>query len=446
MRSSSLVCCLALCGLLLMGCSARRGLRRLSPSDNHLSPAASLVGGRPAYSFDLLRCGAERMELLLPLLQGRRVALFVNQSSVVGPAHVSLVDTLLSCGVEVTKIFVPEHGFRGDYDAGAAVAHDKDERTGLRIVSLYSNRRKPAAKDLRDVDVLVFDMQDVGCRFYTYISSMHYAMEAAAEHDVEMIVCDRPNPNDYVDGPIRQPNCRSFVGVDPLPILHGLTIGELAQMINGEGWLGENLSCRLTVIPMQGWRHGDPYSPPIPPSPNLKSDAAIKLYPSICFFEATIMSVGRGTDCPFELLGYPERHFGTFTFVPEPVEGASKPLYSGQICYGIDLVAHLRSEESDYLPRNFDGGLTLKPLLQAYRIAKEQNLKLINRKRIFELLVGNKTLIRQMDEGLSEEEIRATWQEDLAQYRKIRERYLLYPAKEMQETILSVREVEYRTK
>ncbi|GAD04421.1 alternate gene name: yzbB [Porphyromonas crevioricanis JCM 15906] len=374
-----------------------------------------------------LLCGAERMELLLPLIKGKRVALFVNQTSVVGSERRHLVDTLLSQGVHLSKIFVPEHGFRGTDDAGAKVAHERDPKTGLYITSLYSSRKKPSPKDLADVDVIVFDMQDVGARFYTYISSMHYAMEAAAEEGKEIVVCDRPNPNDYVDGPLLESDCRSFVGMHPIPVLHGLTMGELAIMINSEGWLQSGKKCHLTVIPLSGWEHGQPYQLPVSPSPNLKTDAAVRLYPSLCFFEATIMSVGRGTDRPFEVLGYPDKRFGSYRFVPHPMQGASKPLYSGRACYGVDLSAQGESNAADSLSPLFDRGLSLAPLIHYYRLARKHGLKLINRRRTFELLAGNKHLSQQLESGLREEAIRATWQEDLSLYRKLRNRYLLYP-------------------
>lgn len=358
------------------------------------------------------------MELLLPKLKGKRVALMVNQSSLVGPRQTHLLDTLLTSGVHVARVFVPEHGFRGTVDAGKYVRNGRDARTGTPIVSLYGRIKRPTPEMLRGVDVLLFDLQDVGTRFYTYISSMHYLMEAAAEQGKTIIVADRPNPNDYIDGPVLESDCRSFVGMHPIPIVHGLTVGELALMINGEGWLRGRRRCRLEVIPMQGWSHGDSYTLPVRPSPNLADARAVELYPSLCLFEATIMSLGRGTDAPFRMLGYPHEQFGTHTFVPEVRVGAdSNPRYRGQVCYGVDLTtASLPARQ-----------LSLRWLLHYQRVAEAQGLELIDRARMFELLAGNKRLASQIRQGLSEQEIRASWEADLARYRTLRSKYLLYP-------------------
>ncbi len=362
--------------------------------------------------------GAERTELLLPLLRDKRVALVANATSVVGMEREHLLDNLLRQGVNVVKILGPEHGFRGDADAGATVKDERDVRTGIPIVSLYGKNKKPTPRMLADVDVLLFDMQDVGTRFFTYISTLHYVMEACAVEQKKLIVTDRPNPNDYVDGPILQDDCRSFVGVDPLPILHGLTIGELANMINGEGWLGKKeMKCDLTVVPMSGWKHGQEYALPVKPSPNLPTANAIAWYPSLCLFEATIMSVGRGTDFPFEVLGYPKKVFGSFVFVPRPIRGMdSNPLYKGRHCYGVDL----RGEKA---PR----GLSLQLLIRYYRTARREGIKFVNRKQMFNLLAGTKELAQQIEKGRTEEQIRASWQSDLDKYHKLRKKYLLYP-------------------
>ncbi len=372
----------------------------------------------PSLLLGQLRVGSERMELLLPKLKGKRVALMVNQSSLVGPRQTHLLDTLLTSGVHVARVFVPEHGFRGTVDAGKYVRNGRDARTGTPIVSLYGRIKRPTPEMLRGVDVLLFDLQDVGTRFYTYISSMHYLMEAAAEQGKTIIVADRPNPNDYIDGPVLESDCRSFVGMHPIPIVHGLTVGELALMINGEGWLRGRRRCRLEVIPMQGWSHGDSYTLPVRPSPNLADARAIELYPSLCLFEATIMSLGRGTDAPFRMLGYPHEQFGTHTFVPEVRVGAdSNPRYRGQVCYGVDLTtASLPARQ-----------LSLRWLLHYQRVAEAQGLELIDRARMFELLAGNKRLASQIRQGLSEQEIRASWEADLARYRTLRSKYLLYP-------------------
>lgn len=364
-----------------------------------------------------LRVGAERMEVLLPLLQNKRIALMGNQSSVVGSSRTHLLDTLISRGVDVRKIFVPEHGFRGTVDAGKYVRNGRDTKSGLPIISLYGRQKRPTQAMLSDVDIILFDLQDVGARFYTYISSLHYIMEAAQELDKTVVVCDRPNPNDYIDGPILEQNCRSFIGMHPIPVMHGLTVGELAQMINGERWLRSGKTCSLEVVTIEGWKHGQAYSLPVRPSPNLPDDKSVKLYPSLCFFEATIMSVGRGTDKPFRQIGYPHKEFGKHHFTPRITLGAdTNPKYQGKKCYGIDLSKQKISKR-----------LSLRWLIDYHQRAKSLGLKLIDRRRTFELLTGNKALYHQLEQGLSEDEIRATWQSGLKQYTTMRQRYLLYP-------------------
>lgn len=361
--------------------------------------------------------GAERMELLLPTLQGKRVALMVNQSSLVGSTGTHLVDTLLSQGINIVRLFVPEHGLRGKVDAGKNVRSGVDEKTGLPVVSLYGQRKRPTPEMLADIDLLVFDLQDVGTRFYTYISSMHYLMEACAEEGKTFVVCDRPNPNDFIDGPILEPDCRSFIGVDPLPVAHGLTVGELALMIDGERWLRGGNTCHVEVIPMAGWSHGDPYELPVRPSPNLPNSRSIELYPSLCFFEATIMSVGRGTSKPFQAIGYPDKRFGSFVYTPQIKIGEdSNPRHKGKLCYGTDYT-------SVSLPKR---QIALSPLLDYYRKADSLGLQLINQRQLFDLLAGTKKLRQQLSSGLSEEEIRASWQAGLKAFQAKRARYLLY--------------------
>ena len=361
--------------------------------------------------------GAERMELLLPTLQGKRVALMVNQSSLVGSTGTHLVDTLLSQGINIVRLFVPEHGLRGKVDAGKNVRSGVDEKTGLPVVSLYGQRKRPTPEMLADIDLLVFDLQDVGTRFYTYISSMHYLMEACAEEGKTFVVCDRPNPNDFIDGPILEPDCRSFIGVDPLPVAHGMTVGELALMIDGERWLRGGNTCHVKVIPMAGWSHGDPYELPVRPSPNLPNSRSIELYPSLCFFEATIMSVGRGTSKPFQAIGYPDKHFGSIVYTPQIKIGEdSNPRHKGRLCYGTDYT-------SVSLPKR---QIALGPLLDYYRKADSLGLQLINQRQLFDLLAGTKKLRQQISSGLSEEEIRASWQAGLKAFQAKRARYLLY--------------------
>ncbi|MEM1137906.1 MAG: DUF1343 domain-containing protein, partial [Bacteroidota bacterium] len=257
--------------------------------------------------------GAAQFDKYIPQLSAKRVALVVNHTSQIGNTH--LLDTLIAQEINVQKVFAPEHGFRGEADAGAKINNSTDSKTGIPVVSVYGKKKKPSSEDLEGVDIIIFDIQDVGARFYTYISTMHYMMEACAENGKEMLVLDRPNPNgDYIAGPIREEGFSSFVGMHPIPIVHGLTVGELAQMINGEGWLEGSKKCKLTVIPVANYDHNIKYSLPIPPSPNLPNDIAVRLYPSLCLFEATMMSIGRGTDFPFQVIGYPDSIYGEFTF------------------------------------------------------------------------------------------------------------------------------------
>lgn len=356
--------------------------------------------------------GAARFGEYLPLLQNKRVAMAVNQTSVVGSTH--LVDTLLAQGVQVVKVFAPEHGFRGEADAGAKIDDATDSRTGLPIVSLYGSNKKPTPAQLADVDVILFDIQDVGARFYTYISTMHYLMEAAAEQNKEMLVLDRPNPNGhYVDGPILEAEHTSFVGLHPIPIVHGLTVGELAKMINGEGWLEAGKTAQLTVVPVANYTHNTPYSLPIKPSPNLPNDLSVALYPSLCLFEGTLASVGRGTDWPFQVVGSPYHTEMRFTFTPQPKPGASKPLYSGQLCYGRDFRQGGKRFNSLFLSDVID--------FYQQRPADKPFFK-----KMFTLLAGTEKLQQQIEQGLSEQEIVASWQPELNAYKQMREKYLLY--------------------
>ena len=360
--------------------------------------------------------GAEQMDRLLPILKGKRVALVVNQTSKVGETH--LLDTLLAAHIQIKKVFAPEHGFRGDADAGETIRNGKDTRTGIPILSLYGKNKKPTATQLQDIDLIVFDIQDVGARFYTYISTMQYVMEACAENRKQLVITDRPNPCDYVDGPVRQKNQKSFVGMHAIPILHGCTVGELAQMINGEGWLPNGKKCALTVIPVEGWKHGQPYSLPVKPSPNLPNDQAIALYPSLCPFEGTAISVGRGTLYPFQVIGSPDIRISSFSFRPEALEGFDKnPMYKNQYCYGNNL-RHITAPK----------GFSLKYIITYYQAYQDLGKadKFFTRPQWFDLLIGNRTVREQMMKGASEEEIRAGWQNELEAYKKMREKYLLY--------------------
>lgn len=367
----------------------------------------------PAWSQVLT--GSERSDLYLPLLEGKKVGIVANQTSIMPQSNNKhVVDFLLEKGVELKKVFVPEHGFRGTADAGEKVDNSIDQKTGLPIVSLYGNNKKPSADQIKDLDVLIFDLQDVGVRFFTYISTMHYIMEAAAENGKQVIIFDRPNPlGDYVDGPIRKEGFQSFVGMHPIPIVHGLTVGELAQMINGEKWLKGGLEVELEVIPVENWTHSQAYQLPIKPSPNLPNDLAIRLYPSTCFFEGTVVSLGRGTLFPFQVYGYPDPKFGDFTFTPVSIDGMSKnPPHQNKKCYGKDL----RNESLDHR-------FTLKYLLQAFQDSEMGN-KFFN--NYFNTLSGTDELKRQILEGKSEEQIKETWKEGLEDYKKLRDKYLIY--------------------
>jgi uncharacterized protein YbbC (DUF1343 family) len=368
-----------------------------------------------AQSKNKLLTGAEQMDQLLPLLQGKRVALLVNNTSVIGKTH--LVDSLIGQKVNVKKIFSPEHGFRGNAPDGAEINDSIDASTNLPVISLYGKTRKATPEQLTDVDVVIFDIQDVGARFYTYISSMHNMMEACAENGKKMIVLDRPNPNgSYVDGPVLDMSLRSFVGMHPIPIVYGLTMGELATMINGEGWLAEGKKCDLQIVALKNYDHKKKYSVLIKPSPNLPNDHSIAMYPSICLFEGTVMSLGRGTKTPFEILGHPALKDYSFKFKPESIPGMStKPPLENKVCYGVDL----RNEK-------VNGALSLKYLIKFYHeFPDKEKEKFFT--SYFDKLAGNKTLKEQIKQGMSEDKIKDTWQKDLKAYKAIRKKYLLYP-------------------
>lgn len=357
--------------------------------------------------------GAERLDILLPKLQGKRVGLVVNHTAVIGKTH--LADTLKSRGVNIQAILAPEHGFRGGAEAGEDIKDGIDQRTGFRVLSIYGNNKKPTPEQLSSIDVVVFDIQDVGARFYTYISTLHYVMEACAEQGKHVIVLDRPNPNGhYIDGPVLQPEFKSFVGMHPIPVVHGLTVGELARMINGEGWLADQKTCSLEVIPLQNWTHADPFSLPIKPSPNLPNDQAIRLYPSICFFEGTVISVGRGTQTPFQVIGNPELKNMPYSFTPVSIAGMAKnPPHENKVCYGLDL---------QHAPTS--GKLDLQYLLDFYKAYPQRDKFFIS---YFEKLAGTGELRKQIQDGWSEEQIRESWQPGLKKYKEMRQRYLLYP-------------------
>ena len=358
---------------------------------------------------------AERPDLYLPRLIGKKVAVVVNQTSRVKDKH--LVDMLLDKGVAITKIFSPEHGFRGVADAGQKVANQVDSQTGLPIISLYGKNKKPSQQDLSGVDILVFDIQDVGVRFYTYISTLHYVMEAAAESNIPVIVLDRPNPlGSFIDGPVLEEAFKSFVGMHPVPVVYGMTIGEYALMINGEKWLADGIKSDLQVIPLNNYTHSAQYILPVKPSPNLPNNMAIGHYPSLCFFEGTTVSVGRGTNKQFQVIGHPAYTGSDFSFAPVPMPGAKYPKNENLLCKGLDL-----SQVKPHRTR-----LDLSYLINFYTNLKSQNVTFFNDDNFFNLLAGTDQLKAQIIAGIQEEEIRAGWAAGLLDFKMTRKKYLLY--------------------
>lgn len=385
-----------------------------SPSDAII--ATSAVQETTPIALEI-KVGAERFETYLPLLEGKRVAMVVNQTSRVNEQH--LVDALQSRGVALKKIFALEHGFRGTADAGATITNGVDDKSGLPIVSLYGKNKEPKTKDLADVDLILFDIQDVGARFYTYISSLHYVMQGAAKNNKEVIILDRPNPNGhYVDGPVLDMKFTSFIGKHPIPVVHGMTIGEYGQMINGEGWLDDGLKAPLTVIPCANYERSMRYDLPVRPSPNLPNEHSILLYPSLCFFEGTIVSVGRGTNTQFQVYGHPEMGLYSYMFTPRPGPGAKDPKLNGQACYGKNLAGREIEEIKA------EGQINLSYLLDAYEVLKDKGF--FSRPDFFDLLAGSDQLRKQIEAGKSEAEIRASWQIGLLQFKAMRTPYLLY--------------------
>ena len=353
-------------------------------------------------------------------MAGKHLGLVVNQTSMVGGKH--LVDTLLKLDIDILNIFAPEHGFRGQADAGEVVKDGVDVQTGLPIVSLYGSHKKPTSIDLEGIDLVIFDIQDVGARFYTYISTLHYVMEACAEAGIEVLVLDRPNPNGFVvDGPVLDVAYTSFVGKHPVPVLHGMTVGEYAQMINGEAWLSNGIQCELSIIPCVNYTHNDRYSLPVKPSPNLPDDRAIACYPSTCFFEGTVISEGRGTDYPFQVFGAPELDSAlcSFTFIPISMSGAKHPKFDGKQCYGFSIVD---------VPNDFEEqtGVNLNYLIHLYTLYPEPAAFFLAN-GFFDKLAGGKELREAIINGQTAEEIKASWQDDLLAFKAKRKQYLLYP-------------------
>lgn len=360
-----------------------------------------------------VRMGAQRTDAYLPLLKGKRVGMLVNQTSMITPG-MHLVDSLLALKVNIVKIFSPEHGFRGTADAGEKVDNSRDPRTGLPIVSLYGKHRQATAEDLADVDVLVLDVQDVGTRFYTYISTLQELMESAAASNKPLIVLDRPNPNGhYIDGPVLDTAFRSFVGMQPIPTVHGMTVGEYANMLNGEGWLAGKVTARLTVIPCENYDHNTMYQLPVRPSPNLPNMRSIYLYASTCLFEGTVFSLGRGTDKPFQVYGHPLLPKNLYAFTPRSMPGAKSPVLMDSTCYGYDLTTI--DPKADQIDLSF--------ILNAYQLFPEKERFFNN---FFDKLAGNDILRKQIQQGLSAEAIRKSWEPGLQRFAAIRKKYLLY--------------------
>lgn len=384
-----------------------------------------------------LKTGADQSEIYLPLLKDKKVGVLTNQTGIVNfdlkyenegihphdlkTATISfkkihLVDFLIEKNINLKKIYAPEHGFRGTADAGELIKDGKDTKTGLPIISLYGNNKKPSKEQLAGIDVMIFDLQDVGARFYTYISSLHYVMEACAENNIPLIVLDRPNPKGAtIDGPILEMENKSFVGMHPIPVLHGMTIGEYAQMINGEKWLKNGVQAQqaqLTVIPVANYNKNMAYSLPVKPSPNLPNDLSINLYTSLCFFEGTNVSSGRGTNKQFQIYGSPFLKNTTYSFTPKPNDGAKDPMHNGTLCYGEDLSNHKPID-----------GFSLEWLLKAYKNTSNKE-KFFN--NFFIKLAGTKKLQQQIENGLTEKEIKATWKAGLEDFKKTRAKYLLY--------------------
>lgn len=383
-----------------------------------LSLIIALFTCSPSFAqLDSLKVGAEQTELYLPLIAHKKIAVVANHSSMIGGIH--LVDSLLNAKIKIKRIFCPEHGFRGEADAGETIKNQIDKKTGIEIVSLYGTHKKPTKKDLKGIDIVLFDMQDVGVRFYTYISTMHYVMEACAEQGISIIILDRPNPNGfYVDGPILDTAYHSFVGMHPVPLVHGMTIGEYAQMVNGEKWLKNGIQCDLQVIPCKNYDHKLIYQLPIRPSPNLPNQTAVLLYPSLGFFEGTCISVGRGTDYPFQIFGHPALPKTGYSFIPVEKIGASKnPPYKDEICNGFDL----REYSQKYFHDN--PNINLEWLIFAYKMFPDKQ-SFFN--RYFVNLSGTSELKKQIEQGLDAETISKSWIKPLTEFKKIRKKYLLY--------------------
>ncbi len=375
-----------------------------------------------------IKTGADQTELYLPYLKGKRVAMLANQTTIIGNSKTHLVDSLQSLGVNIKKVFGPEHGFRGNASAGVVVKDEVDKATGIPIISLYGKKNKPSKEDLADVDIIIYDLQDVGCRFYTNINALSRLMEACSENDKELLILDRPNPNGYlIDGPILDMKYKSGIGMFPVPMSHGLTVAEFAQMANGEGWLTNKVKCQLKIIKVANYDHDMRYTLPVNPSPNLNTEQAILLYPSTCMFEGTYLNHGRGTYFPFTVMGSPHlKGKYNFSYTPTGIKGmAETPLFMNQVCYGLDL----RNYDVELLRKSKK--INIQWIMDLYKASpnKEQFFKseLSKEMGVIERLIGSGLFRQQILDGKSEEEIRASWEPGLSQYKEMRKKYTLYP-------------------
>lgn len=397
-----------------------------TPQQQETAPVAQSTVTKPEAAQTPIVTGADQLEAYLPYLKGKRIGMVVNQTSIIGSTP--SVDSLHALGVNIVRVFGPEHGFRGDAPAGIKVSDSVDPKTGIQVASLYGAKNKPTKEDLADIDLMIFDIQDVGTRFYTYTITLHRVMEACAENGVELMVLDRPNPNGFlIDGPILEPENKSGIGIHPIPISHGLTVGEFAQMINGEKWLANGIQCKLKVVKVKNYTHDMPYTLPVAPSPNLNTQQAILLYPSTCLFEGTIFNHGRGTMFPFTVMGHPDmKDKYTFSYTPIGIKGmAETPLHQDKVCYGLDL-------------RNYDvnkfretGRINLSWMIELYQAYPDKarffDYKQSNQIGNIDKLAGTKKFKEQIIAGVSEEEIRKSWEPGLSEYKQMRKNYLLYP-------------------
>jgi len=403
--------------LLLMSCGSKD--KKESAQNNEIH--RTVLNDRLIQNSILV--GANQTDKYLSLLKDKNVGIVANQTSVIFKSkkenhYTHLVDSLVSLDVNIVKVFAPEHGFRGVADAGEHLTDGVDEKTGLPIFSLYGKNRKPSVEHMQGIDFMIFDIQDVGVRFYTYIGTLHYMMEACAEANIPLLILDRPNPNShYIDGPILEPEYKSFVGMHPVPIIHGLTIGEYAQMINGEDWLVNDLKCNITVIPIKNYTHQSSYSLPIKPSPNLPNDTSINLYASLCFFEGTNVSIGRGTEKQFQIVGKPDSNLKryNYTFTPQPNFGAKHPKHEDKLCYGYDLSSNKPIQM-----------VNLEWLIDFYNAHQELTPNESFYNKFFIKLAGTKSIQEQIEKGMTSNEIRTSWQDGLSAYKKVRNKYLLY--------------------